>query len=324
MAGVLCALLGAGSDGQRFDLPVSYYAWGDKYSAGEQYGADGGYFSYLSGGNFTPVAWQGRTIRALVHSYDFYASTSTTLIGIDGYNATPAPQRLRINGTNFTLGAGSVAWLTNVTGITFSPSPTNNINWTSHGLAVGDPVQFYCTGGMPTGITAFTIYFVQSVVSASAFKIAATPGGAAISFTGSGSGTRYGYKNPITSYQAFSALSGNPFASVLHHLEVVLHTGRPTELLHHAAQREIVMETPGELTHRKIATAVLDIVAAGRPALGDRPLGTLEDVVGPSVDRDRHVLAQGPFHPGIDHLGNGEVEPGRHEFQHRPEPPGIG
>lgn len=215
MAGVLCALLGAGSDGQRIDLPVSYYAWGDKYSAGEQYGADGGYFSYLSGGNFAPATWQGRTIRALVHSYDFYASTSTTLIGIEGYNATPVPQRLRINGTNFTLGASSVAWLTNMTGITFSPSPTNNINWTSHGLAVGDPVQFYCTGGMPSGITAFTIYFVQSVVSASAFKIAATPGGAAISFTGSGSGTRYGYKNPITSYQAFGALSGNPFASVL-------------------------------------------------------------------------------------------------------------
>ncbi len=215
MAGVLCALLGAGSDGQRIDLPVSYYAWGDKYSAGEQYGADGGYFSYLSGGNFAPATWQGRTIRALVHSYDFYASTSTTLIGIDGYNVTPAPQRLRIIGTNFTLGAGSVSWLTNVTGITFSPSPTNNINWTSHGLAVGDPVQFYCTGGMPTGITAFTIYFVQSVVSSSAFKIAATPGGAAISFTGSGSGTRYGYKNPITSYQAYGALSGNPFASML-------------------------------------------------------------------------------------------------------------
>ncbi len=215
MAGVLCALLGAGGDGQRIDLPVSYYAWGDKYGAGEQYGADGGYFSYLAGGNFTPAAWQGRTIRAIMHEYDIYAATSRTLIGIDGYNATLVPQRLRINGTLFTLGAGSVSWLTNVTGITFSPSPTNNINWTSHGLAVGDPVQFYCTGGMPTGITAFTIYFVQSVVSASAFKIAATPGGAAISFTGSGSGTRYGYKNPITSYQASGALSGNPFASML-------------------------------------------------------------------------------------------------------------
>ena len=64
-----------------------------------------------------------------------------------------------------------------MTGITFSPSPTNNINWTSHGLAVGDPVQFYCSGGMPTGITAFTMYFVQSVVSSSAVKLAATPGG---------------------------------------------------------------------------------------------------------------------------------------------------
>ena len=215
MAGVLMALLGSGNGGQRIDLPVSYYQWADKYSAVEQYGADGGYFTSLGGGNFAPSTWRGRAIRSIAHDYDFYAATSRTLIGLDGYNATPVPQRLRINGTNFTLGAGSVSWLTNVTGVTFSPSPTNNINWTSHGLAVGDPVQFYCTGGMPTGITAFTIYFVQSVVSANAFKIAATPGGAAISFTGSGSGTRYGYKNPITSYQAFGALSGNPFASML-------------------------------------------------------------------------------------------------------------
>ncbi|MFM5922981.1 MAG: hypothetical protein ACKOPG_02185 [Novosphingobium sp.] len=39
--------------------------------------------------------------------------------------------------------------------------------------------------------------------------------GAAISFTGSGSGTRYGYKNPITSYQANGTLSGNVFAAML-------------------------------------------------------------------------------------------------------------
>ena len=215
MSGVLGVLLGSGSDERQIDLPVSYYSWGDKYGAWEQYGADGGYFTYLSGGNFTPATWQGRAIRALAHSYDFFAGTSTTLIGIDGYNATPAPQRLRINGTVYPVSAGSIAWLINVTGVTFSPSPTNNINWTAHGLSVGDPVQFYCTGGMPTGLTAFTIYYVQSVVSANAIKIAATPGGAALSFTGSGSGTRYGYKDPITAYQANGTLSGNVFASML-------------------------------------------------------------------------------------------------------------
>jgi hypothetical protein len=215
MSGVLGVLLGSGGDERQIDLPVSYYSWGDKYSAGEQYGADGGYFTSLGAGNFTPAAWQGRVIRAIAHDYDFYAATSRTLIGLDGYGLTPEPSRLRINGTVYPLSGGSVSWATNVTGITFSPSPTNNINWTSHGLAVGDPVQFYCTSGMPTGITAFNIYYVQSVVSASAFKIAATPGGAALSFTGSGSGTRYGYKNPITAYQANGTLSSNPFASML-------------------------------------------------------------------------------------------------------------
>jgi hypothetical protein len=215
MSGVLGVLLGAGGDERQIDLPVSYYQWADKYSAVEQYGADGGYFTSLVGGNFTPATWQDRIIRAVAHEYDFYAGISRTLIGLDGHNLTPAPSRLRINGGVFLLDAGAIGWATIVTGITFSPSPTNNINWTSHGLSVGDPVQFYCSGGMPSGIAAFTIYYVQSVVSASAFKIAATPGGAAISFTGTGSGTRYGYKNPITSYHALGALSGNVFASML-------------------------------------------------------------------------------------------------------------
>ena len=80
---------------------------------------------------------------------------------------------------------------------------------------MGDPVQFYCTGGMPGGITANTVYYVQSVVSASAFKITASPGGGMLTFTGSGSGTRYGYKGPITAYEAAGTLSGNVFGAML-------------------------------------------------------------------------------------------------------------
>lgn len=44
---------------------------------------------------------QGRTIRAIMHSCDYYAATSRTLIGLDGYNGTPVPGRLTINGTAF-------------------------------------------------------------------------------------------------------------------------------------------------------------------------------------------------------------------------------
>ena len=65
MSGVLGILLGAGGDERQIDLPVSYYSWGDKYSAGEQYGADGGYFTSLGGGAFMPATWQGRVIRAI-------------------------------------------------------------------------------------------------------------------------------------------------------------------------------------------------------------------------------------------------------------------
>jgi hypothetical protein len=57
--------------------------------------------------------------------------------------------------------------------------------------------------------------FLSASKSSSAFKIAATPGGAALSFTGTGSGTRYGYKNPITGYEAYGTLNGNIFASML-------------------------------------------------------------------------------------------------------------
>ncbi|MCB5425923.1 hypothetical protein H0274_11690 [Altererythrobacter sp. CC-YST694] len=53
------------------------------------------------------------------------------------------------------------------------------------------------------------------------------------------------------------------------HLEVVLHAGRSLELLHHAAQREIIVEAPGELAGRQIAATVLNLSATeGGAAIG--------------------------------------------------------
>lgn len=62
------------------------------------------------------------------------------------------------------------------------------INWTSNGLANDTPIYFTTTGTLPTGITANTVYYVLAA-TASAFNLAASPGGAAINTSGSQSGT---------------------------------------------------------------------------------------------------------------------------------------
>jgi len=64
------------------------------------------------------------------------------------------------------------------------------VSWAGHGLLVGQPVVFSTTGSLPTGLTAGTVYYVVSGgLTADAFSVAATPGGAAIDTSGAGSGT---------------------------------------------------------------------------------------------------------------------------------------
>jgi hypothetical protein len=60
----------------------------------------------------------------------------------------------------------------------------------AHGLVAGSPVKLATTGALPTGLVAGTVYFVISAgLTADAFELALTPGGAAINTTGSQSGT---------------------------------------------------------------------------------------------------------------------------------------
>lgn len=64
------------------------------------------------------------------------------------------------------------------------------ITLASHGLAIGDAVQFTTTGALPTGMIVSTTYYVIATgFTTGAFEIAATQGGTAINTTGSQSGT---------------------------------------------------------------------------------------------------------------------------------------
>lgn len=84
--------------------------------------------------------------------------------------------------------------------ITFT-NATERVNWTAHGLVEGDVFKFYTTGGAPTGLTASvaggstTTYFVINP-TANDFQVAATEGGAAVTFTTDGTGTHTGIHAP--------------------------------------------------------------------------------------------------------------------------------
>jgi hypothetical protein len=76
--------------------------------------------------------------------------------------------------------------------VTFDTA-TDLVTWTSHGLAAGAAFVPTTTGALPTGLTPSTAYYViASGMTANAFKVSATPGGAAVDFSGSQSGTHTG------------------------------------------------------------------------------------------------------------------------------------
>jgi hypothetical protein len=64
------------------------------------------------------------------------------------------------------------------------------VNYTAHPFAANDPVVFSTSGTLPTGLTAGTVYYVMSTgLTANAFQVSATAGGAAINTSSAGSGT---------------------------------------------------------------------------------------------------------------------------------------
>ncbi len=91
--------------------------------------------------------------------------------------------------------------------ITNVDASTNVITTGTHGLSNADPIRFTSVGGsIPAGLAAGTIYYARDV-TATTFKVAATPGGSAIDITGTGSGTLYVWTVPDASLFLFILLA---------------------------------------------------------------------------------------------------------------------
>lgn len=78
-----------------------------------------------------------------------------------------------------------------ITSSTVTVTATNPavITYANHGRAVNDTFQFTTTTTLPTGLSLLTTYYVKTVLSANTFTVSASPGGAAIACTDTGTGT---------------------------------------------------------------------------------------------------------------------------------------
>lgn len=72
--------------------------------------------------------------------------------------------------------------------VTITIAAPGVITWNAHALAANQPVVFSTDGALPTGLTAGTTYYVLAP-AANTFTVSATPGGAAITTSGTQSGT---------------------------------------------------------------------------------------------------------------------------------------
>lgn len=104
----------------------------------------------------------------------------------------------------YTMNNTDYAWkpVSKVATVTISSASPGVVSFTGHPFAANDPVVFSNSGGaLPAAITAGTIYFVKTVLTADTFTISATPGGTAINTASAGTGTH----SVTSSYSALSS-----------------------------------------------------------------------------------------------------------------------
>src|SRR3990167_3250813 len=91
---------------------------------------------------------------------------------------------------------------------------------TAHGLAAGDRVKLRTTGALPTGLSVDTVYFVISAgLTADAFQLSTTDGGAAINTSGTQSGTHRWYtRNYIKGYTDIITYRGETYVTAQQHI----------------------------------------------------------------------------------------------------------
>ncbi|WP_421591082.1 hypothetical protein [Shinella sp. M27] len=94
--------------------------------------------------------------------------------------------------------------------VTMTIAAPGVISWAGHTLVNGNAVKFSTTGALPTGLVAGTTYYVVSAASGT-LSVSATPGGSAITTTGTQSGVHTATTVPTGSTKLFYGIvMGSP------------------------------------------------------------------------------------------------------------------
>lgn len=175
-------------------------------------------------------AWAVNVINAVFDASNEVAGNLTAnVLGVSlGVSGAVAATTLTSSGvtalkgsvTNDTAAAGNYGeYLSNTSGaggtatITLTIAAPAVVTWAAHGMQPLAPVYFSTTGALPTGLSAFTAYYVAAgTVTANTFQIATTEAnalaGTCITTTGTQSGTQTAHQGVILASAAASDVVG--------------------------------------------------------------------------------------------------------------------
>jgi uncharacterized protein YodC (DUF2158 family) len=262
MTGALAMLLGS-SGVARFQMAVGFATDGYKGATWNYYG-----FGTLSptiamGGLITPADLRGQTIQA-IYSISDNISTSWP-VGLQF--AGDAPQgfvsAMTMGGVKYSFdGYGQDYASTRSVTIAIATA-TFTVSSTT-GITAGTPVKITTSGALPTGLVAGTRYYARDV-TATTFKLAATSGGAAITLSGTQSGSHSVWFDLYSRFTVNTATSSNktggrvPFTPTISIASPAAVTATGHGLTN---GKRVLFQTTGALPSGLVANTIYYVVSA--------------------------------------------------------------
>ena len=157
----------------------------------------GGRFAYKTTSTITlttscRIDLEGATLKPTGDIQLFYRSISATATTTVSSGATVGSRQVVVaSATGLAVGqrVKILADDYKTATVTISNASPGVITWTAHGLYVNCPIGFTTTGGLPSGLSVGSIYYVKTILSADTFTVSSQPGGSAINTSSAGSGT---------------------------------------------------------------------------------------------------------------------------------------